>query len=84
MSTALLTLADLGIAPAFGGMMIAFVILGILATVFWLWMLIDAITKEPSGTEKVVWVLVIVFLHFLGALIYFIVRRSGRDDTRLT
>ena len=54
-----------------------FIALGLLAFVFWIWMLIDAI-KNPglSGTERIVWVLVIIFLHFLGALIYFFAGRS--------
>ena len=53
--------------------------LGLLACVFWIWMLIDAITNGGlNGTEKIVWVLVIIFLHFLGALIYFFVGRSKR------
>jgi phospholipase D-like protein len=53
-----------------------FIALGLLAFVFWIWMLVDAI-KNPglSGTERIVWVLVIVFLHFLGALIYFFAGR---------
>jgi hypothetical protein len=46
------------------------------AFVFWIWMLIDAIkNKGLSDTEKVVWVLVIIFLHFLGGLIYFFAGR---------
>jgi Phospholipase_D-nuclease N-terminal len=49
---------------------------GILATIFWLWMLIHAITnKGLDSVEKLIWVLVIFFLHFLGALIYFFVGR---------
>jgi hypothetical protein len=50
--------------------------IGVLLLVFWIWMLIDAI-KNPrlDGTERVVWVLVILFLHFLGALIYFFAGR---------
>lgn len=44
--------------------------------VFWIWMLIDAV-KNPnlSSTERIVWVLVIVFLHWIGALIYFFAGR---------
>ncbi len=50
--------------------------LALLAVVFWIWMLIDAIQNPAlNGTEKVVWVLVILFLHFLGALIYYFVGR---------
>ncbi len=49
--------------------------------VFWIWMLIHAIqNKGLSDGEKIAWVLVILFLHFLGALIYFLV---GRPKQRL-
>ncbi len=44
--------------------------------VFWIWMLVHAITnKALTDTEKIVWVIVIVFTHFIGALIYFFVGR---------
>jgi len=54
--------------------------LAALGTVFWIWMLIHAITnKGLTDVEKIVWVLVVLFLHFLGALIYFFVGRpKGR------
>jgi len=43
---------------------------------FWLWMLIHAITnKGIADTEKIVWVIVIIFLPFVGSLIYFFVGR---------
>ena len=44
--------------------------------VFWVLMLVDAI-KNPrlSGTERIVWVLVIIFVNWLGALIYFLAGR---------
>jgi hypothetical protein len=61
------------------GLLIGLIIfaIGLAACIFWIWMLIHAITNNGlSGTEKVVWVLVIIFLHFLGALIYFFVGRS--------
>ena len=47
--------------------------------VLWIWMIIDCATKEPSeGNDKIVWILVIVFLHWIGALIYLLVRRPKR------
>ena len=50
--------------------------LAVLSMVFWIWMLIHAIqNKGLTDTEKIIWVLVIVFLHVLGALIYFFVGR---------
>jgi len=46
------------------------------AFVFWIWMLIHAVTnKGISDGEKIAWVLVIFFLHFIGALIYFFIGR---------
>lgn len=54
--------------------------LAALAFVFWIWMLVHAITnKGLTDVEKIVWVLVVLFLHFLDALIYFFVGRpKGR------
>lgn len=44
---------------------------------FWVWMLIDCIrNKRLSDNERIVWTLVIVFLHSLGALIYLLAGRK--------
>ncbi len=61
-----------------GGIMGLFALLVVTALfVFWIWMLVDCIKNTRlSETEKVVWVLVIIFLHALGALIYLL---AGRD-----
>lgn len=46
---------------------------------FWIWMLIEAATKEAEGSQdRTLWVLIIVLTQFLGALIYFFVRRPVR------
>jgi len=48
-------------------------------TGFWIWMLIECVTKEPdTGNTKTCWVLIIVFAHIIGALIYYFVRRDRR------
>ena len=50
--------------------------LGLAIFAFWIWMLIHAAqNKGLSEGEKVAWVLIIVLVHFLGALIYFFVGR---------
>ncbi len=50
--------------------------------VFWVWMLIHAIqNKGLTDGEKIAWVLVVLFLHFLGALLYFL---FGRPKQRLS
>ena len=53
-------------------------LLVILTTIFWIWMLIDAAVKERNTTDKVVWVLIVLFLHFVGAAVYYIVRYRPR------
>lgn len=53
--------------------------LALLATAIWIWMLVDCATKESSaGNDKLIWVLVILFTHLLGAMIYFFIRRPQR------
>jgi len=46
---------------------------------FWIWMLISAVQNPGlSQGEKIGWVLAIVFLHFLGALLYFFIGHPKR------
>jgi heme/copper-type cytochrome/quinol oxidase subunit 4 len=55
------------------------IILAILATIaFWIWMLIECATQEPANNDKIVWIIIIALLQFIGVLIYFIVRRPQR------
>ena len=48
------------------------------ATAFWIAMLIEVATKETDPNERLVWVIIVVFTHIIGALIYFFVRRPIR------
>jgi hypothetical protein len=44
----------------------------LLPTIFWIVEIIDAVRRdfaEPS--EKIIWLLVIILTHFLGALVYY-------------
>jgi TctA family transporter len=51
----------------------------ILSTIFWIVTLIDCIVNEPSeGNDKLIWVIILVFTHALGALIYRFARRPDR------
>ena len=44
---------------------------------FWLWMLIHAIQNRGlTDSERIAWVLVILFLNLLGALLYLIVGKA--------
>ena len=49
------------------------------AFAFWIWMLISAIQNRGlSDNDRIIWVLVIVFLHVLGSIIYFFVGHPKR------
>ncbi len=49
------------------------------AAVLWIWMLVEVLTKETDeGSTRLIWTLVIIFTHWLGALIYLLVRRPER------
>ncbi len=53
------------------------IIVPVLAVVFWIVMLVDCLKRKfREKNDKLVWTIVIVFLSFIGALIYyFIVKR---------
>jgi hypothetical protein len=63
----------------FGGflsLIAVFWIIAIAGTIFWLWALVDCLTHEPTADDKILWFLVIFFLHFVGAILYVVIRRS--------
>ncbi|HSU73255.1 MAG TPA: PLDc N-terminal domain-containing protein [Candidatus Binatia bacterium] len=65
-----------GLVAWFAGLGVVGVLIGVLALVFWIWMLVDAVVRPfTSDLEKVVWILVIIFLNILGALLYYVAVR---------
>jgi hypothetical protein len=55
-------------------MFLPFVVFVTLWLVFWIMMLVDAATRKfKNGTDKIVWVLVVIFVTFIGSLIYYFV-----------
>ncbi len=68
-------LAPLIFFGCFGGISI----LGVLLTIFWIWMLVDCLVYEPNeGNDKIVWAVLIAVLTVLGAILYFLIRRPTR------
>lgn len=60
-------------------MFLVVLVLGVGGTILWIWMIVDCATKEKSeGNDKLIWILVIVLTHWIGALIYLLVRRPKR------
>ncbi len=60
---------------AFSGiilMILIFATLAILSVVFWIWTIIDCARRNFKGdTEKIVWILILIFLGILGSIIYY-------------
>jgi hypothetical protein len=55
-------------------------VIGMVLFTFWIWMLISAIqNKGLADGEKIGWVLVVLFLHFIGATLYFFIGRPKRN-----
>lgn len=77
-------LPQLLVASAFS---IGFVLIGLLIiipTVFWILMLVDAAKRNfENPNDKTIWILVLVFTHILGAIIYYFVvkAKAPKDET---
>ena len=54
--------------------------IAMLATAFWIWMLIDAVQNRGlTDSERIAWVLVVAVLQLLGAIIYFFAGHPKRS-----
>ena len=52
-------------------------IIGLIVTVYWIVQIVDCLKSDFSGYNKIIWILVLIFLGPLGAIIYFFV---GKDQ----
>ena len=63
----------LGTMLFLGFLMLLLAALAIAGFIFWIAMLIDCIKRDDlSDGAKVAWVIVIIFVHAIGALIYYL------------
>ncbi len=61
-------------AAAFAGAMI---VVGILFLILWIWMIIDCAKRRfRNDVEKVIWIIALVLLNWIGIIVYFIVIKS--------
>ncbi len=71
-------LADGGVVVAGLGLTaLIFWTVTLILSVFWVWMLIDCLASNQPPMEKLIWFLVILFLHIFGALLYYFIARKG-------
>jgi hypothetical protein len=53
--------------------------IAIFVFIFWLYTLVDCVTKESSeGNDKLVWTLIILLVPLIGSLLYYFMRRPER------
>lgn len=72
---------DAGGDAILGGFMLFVVFIWLVAialTIFMVWMLIDALVYEQTTEQKILWFLVIFFLHPIGAFVYLFMRKLGK------
>ncbi len=66
-------------APFLGLFRMGFDGIAVFITIFWLFTLVDCVTKESSeGNDKLVWTLIILLIPLIGSLLYYFVRRPER------
>lgn len=57
---------------------LAFAVISIFAFVFWIVMLLDCVKKKfKNDSEKIVWILILIFTGIIGALIYYFVVKKN-------
>jgi hypothetical protein len=57
-----------------------FIALALAGTIFWIWMIVDcAQNRYLDSNTRIVWILVIVFTHLIGALIYLFAGRRPHN-----
>lgn len=59
--------------PGFIFLAVAFILI---IFVVWLWAIIDCLRSKLNTTEKLLWIIVIVFFHIIGALLYLIFSKT--------
>ena len=54
---------------------------GLLSFVIWLWLLIDCLKREnyDGPNDKILWAIVIIFTHIIGAILYYFVIKTKKD-----
>ncbi|HEV8069272.1 MAG TPA: PLDc N-terminal domain-containing protein [Planctomycetaceae bacterium] len=61
-------------------------VVGLISGIFWLaftafmiWMIVDCALHEARvGNERLIWIIIMVFVPYLGAIVYYLFRRPER------
>lgn len=56
-----------------------FVLIGLLCVALWIWALVDIVrSRFPEESTKIIWCLLVVFLPFLGTILYLAIGREQK------
>ena len=67
----------------FAGLGIVVMLAFLFLLVFWLWMLVDCLKRDfKRDTDKIVWIIVLIFLHLLGAIVYYFVVKVAEKNIK--
>lgn len=68
-----------GSGALFGIFGLVFIGLAILYTIAWVYALFSAATRSDlPGTERILWIVLLIFIPGLGTLLYFLLKGTGR------
>jgi len=72
-------LAMLGLGGAELMLILILMLLALVVNAFWIWMIISAVqNKGLTDNERLIWILVVVFLQLLGGIIYYFAAHPKR------
>ena len=65
-----------GVMGIFGLLYLVMIAVAIAGVVFWVFALVDCVQREfPGQNDKLMWILIVALLHWIGALVYWFVGR---------
>ncbi|MGM5481734.1 MAG: PspC domain-containing protein, partial [Nanobdellota archaeon] len=63
----------------------SFILLMIAGLIVWIWAIVDCLRSDLPDGDKIVWILILILLHVLGAIVYLIVAKTDAvKDMRMT
>jgi len=61
-----------------GGWEVLLILIALGIPILWLWALIDCLKSDFNNNNKLVWVILIILVPFLGAILYLAIGRSQK------
>ncbi len=58
--------------------MTIYLLFALIPIILWIFALVDILKNEFTGSNKIVWLLVVILLPVIGAVLYFILGRNQK------